>query len=122
MDHRTACDLLILCHFRQCALARERVCTVCTWMHLLIVLGALDVGCGAGTENNLSRSLSLTLVSLGVPGHPCSQMVIHDRSASMPPFHVSLRLHLFLEGSQGDARIQIMTRQSQVSFFFKSSD
>ena len=35
----------------------------------------------------------------------------------MPPFHVSLRLHLFLEGSQGDARIQIMTRQSQVSFF-----
>ena len=66
MDQQTACQLLVLCHFRQFALGRAheyqqdpRV----TWMELQV----LDIGSGTGTENDGADSANFELFICGVP-------------------------------------------------------
>ena len=63
MDQRIACQLLIPCHFRQCALGRERVQQQDPRATRMDVLG---IGCDKGTENDDTGSANLELSTRGV--------------------------------------------------------
>ena len=106
MDHRTPCQLQMLCHFRQFALERERVYQHdprATWMEQQV---RLDMGCCTGTLNNDDVSdsanfeFSTRCVTVAVSPPGCFfffEMVASKVVSRVQRFHVALAEKAFPE-------------------------